>query len=86
MTNEEIVAAIRDVKSTTTCIDAVVDQAAEVLGGQSAHDSDSERRLLGITAMQKMLGKRRFDEVSAAWWRSRRASPPSCPSPTRGRP
>lgn len=63
MTNEEIVAAIRDVKSTTTCIDAVVDQAAEVLGGQSAHDSDSERRLLGITAMQKMLGKRRFDEV-----------------------
>ena len=63
MTNEEIIAAVREIKGATSCIDAVVDQVAEALGGQGIHDSDSERRLLGIAAMQKMLGKRRFDEV-----------------------
>lgn len=47
MTNEEIIAAIREIKGATSCIDAVVDQVAEALGGQGMHDSDSERRLLG---------------------------------------
>lgn len=36
MTNEELIAAIRDIKSATRYVDAVVDQVVEALGGHAA--------------------------------------------------
>ena len=45
MTNEEIIAAIRDIKSATSYIDAVVDQVAEALGGQNAQAPEPQPEL-----------------------------------------
>lgn len=45
MTNEEIIAAIRDIKSATSYIDAVVDQVAEALSGQSVQAPEPQPEL-----------------------------------------
>ena len=51
MTNEEIIAAIRDIKSATRYVDAVVDQVVEALGGEAQVEPQPELKLEDVRAV-----------------------------------